>query len=291
LTVFSHESFSFVGEALEAAPHLLVTGAVHGNEICGPIAIRKIIGELQSGALKLKKGRVTFIPVCNPQAYEKNVRFIDSNLNRSLFPNDAPDNYEESLKSSLCGYLEKADVLLDLHSYHVGGKPFIFVGVNTGEELDFAKSLGAENIVYGWQEAYGVSSEEEARKATGTTEYARLYGAYGVTMECGGDVESHSPLVAEEAIRHALTHLEMIEGEDAKPQKDVTIIKMQSRFYKEREGAFTKRWENFERVPAGTVIARYDDGEELSVSEEMVIVLPRHVLSVGEEWFYLGRPE
>lgn len=290
LSPYELESFSFAGDMPDDAPHLLVTGAVHGNETCGPTAIRKIMGQIEADALKLKKGRVTFVPVCNPQAYEKNVRFIDSNLNRSLFPNAQPHNYEETLKSSLCGYLESADVLLDLHSYHVGGKPFIFVGENGGEELAFAKSLGAENIVYGWQEAYGATSDEEMRKATGTTEYARLYGAYGVTMECGGHTQEHTPQVAYEAILRALTHLGMIEEYDF-IQPEVTVTKMISRFYKERDGAFTKNWQHLDRVSAGEVIARYADGEELIAQEDMIIVMPRHVLSIGEEWFYLGRPE
>ena len=40
------ETVSFIG--LRPGPKLIVTGAVHGNEPCGPTAIRRVIEESRS---------------------------------------------------------------------------------------------------------------------------------------------------------------------------------------------------------------------------------------------------
>ncbi len=50
-------------------PRLIVTGAVHGNETCGTRAIERVIDELARGELRIVRGQVTFVPVCNPLAY------------------------------------------------------------------------------------------------------------------------------------------------------------------------------------------------------------------------------
>ncbi|XLM23278.1 succinylglutamate desuccinylase/aspartoacylase family protein, partial [Chromobacterium piscinae] len=36
-------------QALTDGPALIVTGAVHGNEVCGTIAIRRLMAELEQG--------------------------------------------------------------------------------------------------------------------------------------------------------------------------------------------------------------------------------------------------
>ena len=160
-------------------PHLLVLGAIHGDEVCGPIAIPRVIEKFQNRTLFLKKGKVTFVPVCNPKAYEENVRFIDRNLNRYMSPISEPKLYEDDLTNALCPLLESADVLLDIHSYHVGGEPFIFVQDPNAEEVPFAQTLGPKHMVYGFAEAYqnadGADSEEALKESMGTTEYIRLF--------------------------------------------------------------------------------------------------------------------
>ena len=54
---------------LRAGPKLLVSAAVHGNEVCGVNASQRVIDALDSGALTLLRGSVTFIPIVNPLAH------------------------------------------------------------------------------------------------------------------------------------------------------------------------------------------------------------------------------
>ena len=69
------ESITFAGR--EPGIRLIVTGAVHGNETCGTVGIRRVVEEIRSGALEIKAGKVTFVPIANPLAYSKRERMGD----------------------------------------------------------------------------------------------------------------------------------------------------------------------------------------------------------------------
>jgi predicted deacylase len=48
------ETIRFHG--LKAGPKLLVFGAVHGNETCGPNAIARVIEECRAGRVSIQRG-------------------------------------------------------------------------------------------------------------------------------------------------------------------------------------------------------------------------------------------
>ncbi len=95
---------------------LLVFGAIHGDEICGPKAIAEVMNEIDSGKIVLKSGKIIFVPVCNPEAFKQNKRFVDVNLNRVFKKHPNPTKYEEKLANILCDFMGDADILLDIHS-------------------------------------------------------------------------------------------------------------------------------------------------------------------------------
>ena len=112
----------------EPGTHLIVLGAVHGNETCGTQAIRRLIGEFDTGELTLARGALTLVPVANPMAYREGRRHGDRNLNRKLGPTDTPTEFEDHVANWLCPLLARHEVLLDLHSVQAGGAPFVMVG-------------------------------------------------------------------------------------------------------------------------------------------------------------------
>src|ERR1700722_2564509 len=116
------ESIVYTGP--NPGPKLLVLGAVHGNEKCGTLAIKRICREFDEGRLKILRGQATFSSITNRRAYENNVRFVERNLNRYLVPMAEPDCYEAQLGNVLCPMLAACDVLLDIPCYTVGGPPF-----------------------------------------------------------------------------------------------------------------------------------------------------------------------
>jgi predicted deacylase len=172
------QSVSFTG--LAPGARLIVLGAVHGNETCGTRAIRRVIAEIESGQLGIVAGRVTFVPVANPLAYVRGQRMGDRNLNRNLVPTDTPVEFEDRVANWLCPLLAQHDALLDLHSFHTAGEPFVMLGpednkgtlepfARAAEETALALSLGVHRFVDGWLDTYAAG----VARPTCTTAWAR----------------------------------------------------------------------------------------------------------------------
>jgi predicted deacylase len=266
---------------------------VHGNEKCGTYAIFRMIDDIRSGRVKIGKGRVTFVPICNPQAYAKNVRFVERNLNRFLVPMAEPDCYEARLGNILCPVLADCDVLLDLHSYRDGTKPFIFVESATSERArTFASTLGPETLLTGWAAAYAASNEDRAKpekhpdESTGTTEYARRFGALSVTMECGDHNDPQSAERAYAAIQNALRVTGLVEGTVL--SNPARMVVMRRVFYKTDAGTLARDWRHLDAVKAGDVLATRASGEALCAPANGFMILPDKQSPVGQEWFYFG---
>ncbi len=158
------KSINYTGQG--SGPRLIVTGAVHGNETCGTKGIQRVMAEIDSGALAIVAGSVTFVPITNPLAYAKGVRSGDRNLNRNLFPNDHPQDFEDRIANWLCPLLGQHDVLLDLHSFNADSQPFVMVGPRNNDgplqpfqhedkERALARRLGVRRFVDGWLQTSG----------------------------------------------------------------------------------------------------------------------------------------
>lgn len=282
------QSIAFHAET--PGPRLLVFGAVHGDEICGTKAIRRIVPEFESGALNLLKGRVTFVPVCNPRAYAQNVRYTERNLNRNLLPQAKPDCYEAVLGNLLCPLIQDCDVLLDIHSYHVGGPAFIFIDPADDANIAFASSLGSDTVISNFADAIattGRSTGDAETWSIGTTEYARMFGAMSVTLECGQHQAPEAPEIAYQAILGALRHLGMIAGAAQAVAKPRHVV-VESVVYRDDAGSFAKPWQHLDSIKAGTLIATRANGERLVAPKDSVIILPRADAEIGAEWYYFG---
>lgn len=273
-----------------------VLGGVHGNEPAGTEAVSRILDLIVSKDITITKGKFVAMPIVNPLAREKNVRFVERNLNRFLYPKDNPEKYEDYLDLVLCPVLDETDYLLDLHTYNSQGEAFIFLGARGEEEMAFARSLGVPRTMYGWAEAMVDSDDiQDKRQGMGTTEYAREQGAIGLTLECGNHYHPRGADVGFNAILNALRHLEMAEFSDDLfitdiPESEPYDIKMGGMFVKKSEGAFTKDWRNMEFVKKGEVIARFDNGEEIYMPQDGFIVLPLDKTAIGDAWFFWGVP-
>ena len=123
---FTFHSLSFTG--LHPGAKLIVLGAVHGNETCGTQAIQRVVAEIQGGGIPIHTGSVTFVPITNPLAYAQQQRMGDRNLNRNLYPKTPPADYEDHIANWLCPLLAQHEILLDLHSFHTAGEPFVMLG-------------------------------------------------------------------------------------------------------------------------------------------------------------------
>lgn len=282
--LISHYTFP----GLTEGKTLIVLGAIHGDEVCGPTAIRRIMHEIDDGSIVLKSGALRCVPVSNPRAYEGGVRFAEDNLNRIFKKTAEATTYEAVLANELCELVDQADVLLDIHSSHAPAPTNLFVDYPTTENEALAAALGAEYTIYDWPKVYRESSVE--LDSWTTDRYAYEAGKTGILIEAGQHSDPRAETVAYEAILRTLVHVDMIEAHaELTPVQKATSVYMTDVFVKEHAGdAFTKSWSHLERLPKGTVVATRNSGEVIKMQEDGVIIFPKTYAEVGGEWFYLG---
>lgn len=292
---------------------LIVTGAVHGNETCGTKAIQRVMQELDSGALVIRNGAVTFVPIANPLAYAKGERFGDRNLNRNLFPNENPQDFEDRVANWLCPLLARHDVLLDLHSFKASGEPFVMVGPrnNDGQlepfqheqqERAMARRLGVRRFVDGWLRTYGAGVQRRLRGDSqletvlrygmGTTEYMRSTGGYALTLECGEHTDPQAPEVAYRAIMNTLAFLGLIDAPSPQPIADEAMeaLSMVAVYDKvSADDTFTRAWSSFDPVRKDEQIGMRADGTPVLAEFDGRILFPDSAAGANSEWYYLTR--
>lgn len=301
--------------AIAPGPRLVVLGAVHGNETCGTDAIRRAIAAIGAGNISIQRGSVTFVPVANPLAYARQTRGGDRNLNRKLLPGATPTAFEDHVANWLCPLLAEHDVLLDLHSFHTAGDPFVMLGPenNTGtlegferaaEEQALALHVGVQQFVDGWLDTYARGTQQRAAEGSlptgsantesifgiGTTEYMRRVGGYGVTLECGQHDDPDAAKVAYRAIRNTLAFLAISGEQPPQASRQPLHMRIHAVVDKTHGGdTFARPWSSFDPLTRGDRIGIRHDGSLVLAPYDGFIVFPNPGAAAGEEWFYLAK--
>lgn len=306
---------------LKPGPRLLVSAAVHGNEIAGVDAIQRVMAMLDSGALTLLKGTLTMIPIVNPLAHRLQRREGDRNLNRNLRINPIPQDFEDRIANRLCPWLADSDVLLDLHSFNNPGPAFAMLGPrdNDGDlepfqhqaaESALALAVGTGRIVEGWLSTYALGLKRRAELAAdgsrkmalqqdphygvGTTEYMRSQGGYCITLECGQHADPQGPEVAFKAILRTLVLLGMVAPgcvELADPKRPVELLQLYEVVDRNHaDDRFEQEWASFDPIADGQRIGTRADGTPVLAPAAGRIVFPNSRSEPGHEWFYLAKP-
>lgn len=289
----------FTVRGAQDGPRFTVFGGVHGNETCGPKALERVLKAIEEERIRITKGTFTIVPIANPQAYEKGVRFIDRNLNRYFYPKlpEEIKHYEDSLDNTLCRVLEVTDYFLDLHSYTSMGEAFGILGgnINDKKNVDFAKSLGVPRLAFGWEQAVSASKDvQHPLYGQGTTEYVRKNGATAITLECGNHFHPRAADVGFQAVLNVLKSLGMAEIDPALHITDINrdppvSMQIAGAVMRTREGKFLVPMNNMDFFKKDTSLAQYDDGETLTMPEDGYIIMPHEKVVRGEEWYFWAR--
>lgn len=278
-------------ESGKPGPRLAMTGAVHGNEICGTQALQRLAEELQRGDIRLEAGRLLLIPIANPEAYKQNRRFVEANLNRVFRRHEAPTAYEHHVANDLCAALADSNVLIDFHSIHSRGEPFVlrFNEVSPREEA-LLLALGVPAMVEGWAEAYqrslpGIDMGQDMHSHA----YMRSLGGIAAGVECGQHDDPAAVTVAYEAARRALVHLGMVAGTAAPAAPPKRLLVEEVVFSPTGQERFSRNFIHGEALAAGELIGTLADGTPARAPRDCLILFPRAGCPKGEEWYYLGR--
>ncbi len=128
-------------------PHAAICGLIHGNEICGAVALSHL---LERDVLS-SRGRLSVI-FAKTEAYStfdpdnpNAARYIDEDMNRLWTPaavfEHEPTNVERARVHVLRPLIDSVDILLDLHSMQADTTPLYLAGTSA-KARRFAHSLG-----------------------------------------------------------------------------------------------------------------------------------------------------
>jgi predicted deacylase len=299
-----------------SGPRLIVTGAVHGNEICGTVAIRRVLDDISASRLRILAGAVTFVPIVNPLAYTLKQRAGDRNLNRNLQPTASPREFEDVIANWLCPLMAQHDVLLDLHSTRAQNPAFAMLGPRDNDgplqpfrhsqaERAMARHLGVKRFVDGWLATYALGVQRRVARGqggefnraphygVGTTEYMRSVGGYAITLECGQHDDPQSPEVGYHAILNTLAFLGISDGVAPAPVEDSEVEMLHMVDVVDREhpdDTFARAWSSFDRLQEGELIATRNDGSRLVAPRDGFILFPDALAAPHHEWYYFTQP-
>ncbi|PWC83989.1 succinylglutamate desuccinylase [Azospirillum sp. TSH100] len=281
--------------AAEPGPHVVLNALVHGNELCGAIALDAL---LRMG-LRPTRGRLTFV-FANTAAYatfdRQNPyasRYLDEDFNRLWSP-DQLDGRRDSVELRRARVLrpvyESADLLLDLHSMTADTAPLTLCG-RTTRGRDLALGLGYP----AWVVADG--GHAGGKRLIDYGSFAEPEGSHtAILVECGQHWRTETATVALESCLRLLLGLEMIEppahGPKMRPRTDPQrVVEVTEAITAASERfRFTAPFVGMEVIGrAGTVIG-WDDGHAIVTPyDDCVLIMPARRVKIGQTAVRLGR--
>ena len=286
-------------EGPRPGPQVLITALVHGNEICGAIALDRLL----SDGLRPARGRLSlaFVNVAAYESFDPSnpmaSRFVDEDFNR-LWSAEALDGPRSSVELSrareLRALVESTDLLLDIHSLQHDDNALLLCGpLAKGRSL--ARRVGAPAIVV---------ADRGHRAGTRLRDFAGFADPESdknaLLVECGQHWRAGTEAVALETALRFLAAAGTIERATAQtygaygaagpaaPQELVEVSEAVTAT--SDDFAFERPYRGFEVIArAGTVIAR--DGPRVIVTpyDDCVLVMPSLRLRPGQTAVRLGR--
>ena len=237
-------------------PTALLTGANHGDEYEGPVALQELTVTLQPADIT---GRVIIVPAFNYPAFRAGTRTspIDKgNLNRS-FPGAADGTVTQKIADYFQNVLlPQTDIVLDFHS---GGKTLDFIPFaaahvmdNTLQQAACYDAMQAFNAPHSVMllEIDNVGMYDTAVEDMGQTFVATALGG-------GGSASAKSIAIAKKGLRNVLIHAGILQGEmQIDPTVNIDMPDGDCFVFAEHEGLFEPMLDLGEDVTEGDVIAR-----------------------------------
>lgn len=274
----------------------MVSALVHGNEICGAIALDRLLRE----EIRPRRGRLTLAFV-NVEAYQRfdprnpfASRCVDEDFNRLWSPavlDGSEDSVERRRARALRPLVESVDLLLDIHSMQHKTPPLMMAGpLVKGRQL--ARIVGhPATVVSDAGHRAGVRLRDfDGFAAPDSPKNALL-------IECGQHWERSSQQVALDVTLHFLLRHDIIgrdwaanllSDEPAPKQRFVEVTEAVTIHNEAFE--FVEDYTGLDLIPrAGTVIAHDGDQPVTTPYDNCVLIMPSRRLKPGETAVRLGR--
>ncbi len=253
-----------------AGPTALLTGANHGDEYEGPLALFELARTLEQ---KDVTGTVIIVPALNYPAFRAGTRTspIDKgNMNRT-FPGRPDGTVTEKIADYFQRYLlPKTDIVLDFHS---GGKtldflPFCAAHIRPDKELEAKGFAAVEAFAAPWSMKM-LEIDAVGMFDTAAEEMGKLF----ITTELGGGGTSRAETVriARLGVTNLLRHAGILAGKvEAMPTRWLDMPSGDCFCFAEHDGMIETMIDLGEPVRAGDVIARIYDVTRTGVAPQEI---------------------
>jgi N2-acetyl-L-2,4-diaminobutanoate deacetylase len=237
-------------------PTALLTGANHGDEYEGPVALMDLATALDPALIC---GRIMIVPAMNYPAFRNATRTspIDKgNLNRS-FPGKPDGTVTEKIADYFTRVLlPMADIAVDIHA---GGRTLDFVPFACAHRLPDKKQ---EKACVAAMKAFNAPYSMMLLEIDSTGMYdsaVENVGKVFVSTELGGGGSSsaRSNAIAKRGIRNVLIHAGILKGEiSRRPTVTLDMPSGDCFTFSEHDGLFEISTDLGEKVSKGAVIAK-----------------------------------
>lgn len=242
---------------------------VHGNEFSWVNAACDMLKNME-----VISGKV-YVIFANLEAMKISERFFEKNMNRSFHLTPQWTTYEDQRAQQIIPYLLESDYLLDVHNTlnKQNSIPFLI-----SEYKELSKYFSVKYIISwldilhpGWSDGF-----------------MNTVWKIGLCLESGSIYDPAWPEIAKDWILNFLKWTGNVEWlpKEATNQEFVHL----DFIYKNKttDFKFTKKFLDFEKVPAWFVIA-YDGEEEVKFDEERIILFTHEIKDIWEECFCTGK--
>lgn len=277
-------------------PDVLVTAIVHGNELCGAHALARAF----ESDIRPIRGALTFV-FCNVDAYfgfdplsPTRSRFVDEDFNRIWDANtlDGPRRSVELDRARrIRPLVERADLLLDLHSMQTEGEPLILAGTaERGRRL--AVDVGFPRVVV------ADPGHAAGRRLRDFGEFGEADGRRTALLaECGQHRDPAAVENATEALARFLALTGTVSEDKARtlfdwPERQPPIaIEVTDRVtIRGHSFRFVGNPGNLDVIAkAGTVIGHDGERPVRTPYDDCVLIMPSRRLATGQTAVRLGR--
>lgn len=237
-------------------PTALLTGANHGDEYEGPLALQHLAYHLKQEEVS---GRIIIVPALNYPAFRAATRTspIDGcNMNR-VFPGK-PDG---TVTEKIADYFERsliplADFVLDIHA---GGKTLDFIPFAAAHVLtDKAQQQACVDSMQAFNAPYSIMLEEidsVGMYDTAVENQGKVF--LSTELGGGGSASAASRDIAIKGSRNFLIHAGILQGELARsPSANLDMSAADSTLFCNRDGLIEYNIDLGHTVNIGDVIAR-----------------------------------
>jgi succinylglutamate desuccinylase len=272
-----------------SSPTLGLMGLVHGNEILGLPILIKILKEIKQGELVPQSD--IYFGLGNIPAASKNLRFIESDLNRS-FQLPLHSNPEQLRAKELEEkMLSHCDYLIDLHQTQEPAQSSFFIFQYTSQKcLDFLRKINTGIPVIVQKENIGSDA------GLTTDEFVRGRGGFGTTLELGqiGHAEEYF-MQGLQICRNVISIMQQVSKSEMRTEFPLPfkLYKLSDRFKIEESNIRLKKgYRNFEKIEAGQVVAEVQTEvgkNEIKSDKSGFMLFPRYKgpIDKGQELFFL----